>query len=409
MKYGLIGERLGHSYSKEIHEALGYEYELCEVSRERLDAFLSERAFTAINVTIPYKERVIPHLHYIDSHAKKIGAVNTVLNNDGRLYGYNTDFSGLSLLIERTGVSLSGKKVVILGTGGTSKTAHAVCEHLGAGEVITVSRSERADAVTYESLYKRHTDAEFLINTTPLGMYPDIFGTPADISRFPSLQGVIDAIYNPLRTPLILAARERGIPAQGGLYMLAAQAVAASELFFEKKYDKGITDEIYGRLKSKKENIVLIGMPASGKSTVGQILSERLGREFIDTDELVVKKSGMEIKEIFERFGEARFRELESEAVREASAKNSSVIATGGGAVLREKNVSALRENGRLFFIDRPLKCLVPTKSRPLSSDRASIEKRYFERYEIYRAAADECISADCDAEEVAEKIGKSI
>ncbi len=409
MKYGLIGEKLGHSYSKIIHESLGCEYELCPVAREDFEHFITERDFKAINVTIPYKETIIPYLHYIDTQAEKIGAVNAVVNRDEKLYGYNTDFYGLKLLIEKIGVPLGGKKVAILGTGGTSKTASAVAESMGAKEILRVSRSERDGTVTYEALYKYHSDTQFIINTTPSGMYPNIFDIPVDISRFPNLSGVADAVYNPLRTGLILSARERNIPCEGGLYMLVGQAVRASEIFLDKEYPENTIFEIYENLRREKENIVLIGMPASGKSTVGKLLSQKLGREFIDTDGLIVKRAGMEITEIFKTCGEKYFRDLESEVIGEASAKNSVIIATGGGAVLRKENISALRLCGTLFFIDRPLECLVPTDSRPLSSDRAAIKKRYEERYDIYCAAADVRIDADCSAIEVAEKIGKSI
>ncbi len=409
MKYGLIGEKLGHSYSKVIHEMLGYSYELCEVAKEDFNVFMEKRDFSAVNVTIPYKQAVIPYLHYIDEGARKIGAVNAVVNKDGRLYGYNTDFYGLKLLIEKIGVSLFGKKVIILGTGGTSKTALAVAEALGAKEALRVSRSGKDGAVTYESLYENHADAEFIINTTPSGMYPNIFDTPVDICRLPNIKGVADAVYNPLRTPLIMSARAENIPAEGGLYMLVGQAVKASEIFLDKTYQNDIISKIYEKLRAEKENIVLIGMPASGKSTVGKLISEKLSREFIDTDELIIKKAGMPITEIFEKYGEKYFRDLESEVICEVSAKNSVVIATGGGAVLRPENVNALKLSGKVFFIDRPLEKLIPTESRPLSNDRASIEKRYHERYEIYRASADVRIDADCEAATVAEKIGKFI
>ncbi len=409
MKYGLIGEKLGHSYSKVIHEALGCEYELCEVKKEDFDSFARMRDFKAVNVTIPYKQTVIPYLYCIDAQAERIGAVNAVVNRDGQLYGYNTDFYGMKLLIEKIGVPINGKKVIILGTGGTSKTAAAVSESLGAKEILRVSRSGKDGAVTYEELYENHRDAEFLINTTPSGMYPNIFDIPVDISRLPNLSGVLDAIYNPLRTPLILAAKERNIPAEGGLYMLVGQAVRASEIFLDKEYPENTLPEIYENLRREKENIVLIGMPASGKSTVGKILSERLGRELVDTDELIVKKAGMEIPEIFKSFGEKYFRDLESEVIREVSARNSIIIATGGGAVLRPENVRALKLSGRLFFIDRPPQALVPTDTRPLSSDRAAIEKRFAERYNIYCTSADVRIDANCEAERVAEKIGNSI
>ena len=409
MNYGLIGEKLGHSYSKEIHGYIAdYDYTLYEVAKENFETFATARDFKAINVTIPYKQTIIPYLHYIDESAEAIGAVNTVVNRGGKLYGYNTDFYGLKMLIERIGISLEGKKVAVLGTGGTSKTARAVAESLGACEILRVSRSAKEGAVSYGELYEKHSDVEYIINTTPSGMYPNIFDTPVDISKFDKLSGVCDAVYNPLRTPLVLAARERGISAEGGLYMLVAQAVRASEIFLDAKYSEDTISNIYGKILGRKENIVLIGMPASGKSTVGAIIAEGLGREIVDTDSLIVKKAGMEITEIFSKYGEKHFRDLESEVIREVSAKNSIVIATGGGAILRTENVKALKEGGRLFFIDRPLEKLIPTDSRPLSSDREAITRRYNERYGIYRAIADVIIDADATPSEVAEKVVNS-
>ncbi len=409
MDYGLIGEKLGHSYSKEIHGYLAdYDYSLTEVARDNFDAFAKAREFKAINVTIPYKETIIPYLSYIDEGARLIGAVNTVVNRSGELYGYNTDFFGLSSLVKKIGVNLSGLKVAILGTGGTSKTARAVAQSLGAREIITVSRNAKEGVVTYSELYEKHSDTEYIINTTPVGMYPKIFERPVDVSLFSGLKGVLDAIYNPLRTPLVLSAIERNIPAEGGLYMLVAQAVRASEIFLDTKYSEDAISEIYGKIKGRKENTVLIGMPASGKTTVGWLISEKLSRELIDTDELIVSKAGMPITEIFAKHGEEYFRDLESEAVREAAKQNGVVIATGGGAVLREENVNALKEGGRLFFIDRPLEKLVPTSSRPLSSDREAITKRYNERYSIYCGAADVRIDADDAPTAVAEKIIKA-
>ena len=406
MKYGCIGERLKHSFSKEIHNALAdYDYELCEVARDYLEAFATAGDFLAINVTIPYKEQIMPYLYSIDDHAAAIGAVNTVVNRDGRLYGYNTDFFGMQMLARHAGISLSGSKVVILGTGGTSKTAYAVAHAEGAGEVIRVSRSGREDSVTYEELYRDHADAEIIINTTPVGMFPDITGTPVDISKFPGLRGALDAVYNPLRTPFISEAMRRGIPAEGGLYMLVAQAVRASEIFLDTKYSSEEIERVYKKIVADKENIVLVGMPASGKSTVGKVLAKQLGRRLIDTDSIIVERAGMPITEIFEKFGESHFRDLESEAVLEASAATSAIIATGGGAILRERNVHALKENGRLYFLDRPLEMLIPTRSRPLSSDRAAIEKRYNERYSIYTAVSDVRVDARDSIECVTEKI----
>lgn len=406
MKYGLIGEHLEHSFSKVIHEMLSDNlYELLEIQRDELDGFMRSKDFSGINVTIPYKESVIPYLDKIDEDAKSIGAVNAIVNKCGRLSGYNTDFYGMRELILHSGISVSGKKVAILGSGGTSRTARAVLRSLGAKEILCVGRSGRDGSVTYEELYKKHADVEIIINTTPLGMFPNICEAAVDVSRFEKLSGVIDAVYNPIRTKLVLDARSRGICAEGGLYMLVAQAVRASEIFLDKKYGEDTVDKIYHKIKGDKENIVLIGMPASGKSTVGKILAKKTGRRLVDTDELIVQKAGMAITEIFAKFGEEKFREIESEVISEISGNGSLIIATGGGAVLRSENVFALKKNGRLFLLDRPLEKLVPTDSRPLSSDREAIARRYEERYGIYSSVCDAKIDADFAPEAVAEKI----
>lgn len=409
MRYGCIGEHLKHSFSKEIHAAFAdYEYEIREIERDALADFARARAFKAINVTIPYKELIMPYLDGIEGVAREIGAVNTVVNRDGRLYGYNTDFYGMSRLIRHAGITVKDKKVVILGTGGTSKTALAAVGSLGARCAVRVSRTARHGAVSYDELYEKHADAEIIINTTPCGMFPSIFDTPVDISRFTRLSGVIDAVYNPLRTPLVSEARRRGIAAEGGLYMLVAQAIRASEIFTGTEYPEGEADRVYEKIFKSKENIVLCGMPASGKSTVGKILAARYGREFTDTDLLVEEREGESISEIFARRGERYFREAEKEIIREVSAKSGAVIATGGGAVIDPENVAALKENGRIYFIDRPLDALIPTDDRPLASTREDIEKRYRERYGIYTDAADEAIRAECDADGVADRIERS-
>ena len=409
MKYGCIGEHLKHSFSKEIHNALtDYEYEIREIPGESLDAFMRVKDFLAINVTIPYKELVMPYMDYIDGHAQEIGSVNTVVNRDGRLYGYNTDFYGMSSLIEHAKIEIKDKKVVILGTGGTSKTARAVSKALLAKEIITVSRKAREGCITYGELYRNHSDAEVIINTTPVGMFPNIFDFPVDISGFNNLVGVIDAVYNPLRTPLILAAKEKGISAEGGLYMLVKQAVRASEIFIDTKYSEEEAELVFKKIKREKENIVLIGMPASGKSTVGKALAKRLNMQFIDTDDIITLRAKKPISRIFEEDGEEYFRALETEVIKECSSMTGAVISTGGGAVLNKNNVSALRENGRLYFLDRPLEELMPTSDRPLASTREAIKKRYEERYEIYRASADEIIDTGCTVEATADKIERN-
>ena len=397
MKYGLIGEHLPHSFSKEIHAKIAdYTYELYEIAREDLDSFMKKKDFIAINVTIPYKKDVIPYLSEIDENAKRIGAVNTIVNRGGKLYGYNTDFFGMSALIRRIGVDLAGKKVAVLGTGGTSNTAVAVCEALGAGKALVVGRTAKNGVITYDDLYRDHTDVEYIINTTPCGMYPypdganGIAATPVDLSVFPALLGVMDAVYNPLRTNLIMEAKEKGIPAEGGLYMLVAQAVVAAEKFMGKSVDPAITDRIFDEILASKENIVLSGMPGSGKSTVGKYLAEVLQRKFIDTDEQIVRQTGKEITEIFAEVGNDGFRKIEAEVISRVSSENSgAVIATGGGAILRDDNVRALRRNGRIYFLNRPIENIVPTADRPLALDRAALEARFRERYARYLSTCD--------------------
>ena len=416
MQYGCIGEHLGHSFSAEIHALLAdYKYEICEVARDSLDDFMRRRDFCGINVTIPYKQAVIPYLYYVDESAKAIGAVNTIVNREGKLYGYNTDVYGMTALINRIGIDMQGKKVAVLGTGGTSKTARAVSSALGAREIIRVSRQAGDGLISYDELYRSHTDVEVIINTTPCGMYPyadggaDRVATPVDVSRFPALGGVVDAVYNPLRTNLILDARDRGIPSEGGLYMLVAQAVRASEIFLDTVYPDDVCESVYGRILKSKENVVLCGMPSSGKSTVGRLLSERLSRSFVDTDEVIVDVEKCQITDIFRERGEKAFRDIESEAVRAVSEKSGAVIATGGGAILRDENVRRLKRNGCLVFLDRPLSELIPTSDRPLASDREAIEKRYNERYPRYNSVADIVIAVDTDACGVADKIIKEL
>ena len=390
MRYGLLGEKLGHSFSKEIHEKLGrYSYELIEVARDRIDAFMTAREFVGLNVTIPYKQTVIPYLDEISPRARAIGAVNTVVNRGGKLYGDNTDFGGMKLLIGRMTPDLRDKTVLICGTGGTSKTAMAVVEALGATEIYRLSRSGKDGALTYEDAYAASTGAQFLINTTPCGMYPDVEGCPVDLSRFSRLTGVADVIYNPLTTKLARLARERRLPAESGLYMLVAQAVLAAEIFTNAPFPAGTIDRVYKKLLFEKRNIVLTGMPSSGKSTVGWRLAKRLGRELIDTDAEIVKRAGAPITEIFKAHGEAYFRDLETETIKELSRTGGRVIATGGGAALRKENVDALKMNGTVVFLDRPLADLLPTDDRPLSNDETKLRSLYAERHPIYTAAAD--------------------
>lgn len=408
MNCGLIGYPLGHSYSRQIHHALAdYDYHLWELRPEELASFLKKRGFAGINVTIPYKEQVIPYLDGLSDTARGIGAVNTVVNRDGRLLGDNTDLPGMLALIRRLGLELSGKKVLILGTGGTSKTARAAAMQLGAAEICRVSRSGRGDAVTYEQAAEEHGDAAFVINTTPCGMYPGLEGCPLELERFPRLEGVVDAVYNPLRSNLVLNARRRGIAAEGGLYMLAAQAVYASALFRGCEATREEIDLAYDTVLRQMENVVLIGMPSSGKTTVGRLLAQRAGKEFVDTDVMVEQAAGMSIPAYFAARGEDNFREREREAVAAAASVGGRIIATGGGVVLREENLRALRRSGRLIFLDRSPDKLAATADRPLSADQEALRRRYAERYDLYCAAADLRVDGDGSPEEVAELIEK--
>lgn len=393
MKYGLIGEKLPHSFSAMVHGAIGgYDYELKELHREELEAFITAKEFCGINVTVPYKEQVIPYLDKIDPLAAEIGAVNTVVNRDGVLYGYNTDISGMLSLIERMGLELKGKKVLVLGTGGTSKTAAAAAKHLEAATVIKVSRRGKDGAVSYEEAVTKHTDAEIIINTTPCGMYPDNESVPIDLSFFTKLEGVADVIYNPLRSRLVREAKRLGVVAEGGLYMLVKQALLASELFFDTEYGEDTTCKVFSNVITSKENIVLSGMPSSGKTTVGTLLSRLTGRELYDTDKYLEAKHGMSVPDMFSRYGEPKFRDMEAEAVKELSVKNGVIIATGGGAVMRAESADALKQNGRIYFLDRPLAELIPTDDRPMSRTREALEQRYNERYDTYLSTADEVI-----------------
>ena len=406
LTYGCIGEHLPHSFSKEIHGQIGgYAYELKELTPEELPAFMAARSFRGINVTIPYKQAVIPFLDEIDETARAIGAVNTVVNRNGKLYGFNTDLDGLTRLIRRIGLDLAGKKVLIPGTGGTSRTAAFAAEKLGAREIHKISRTGRDGSLTYEEALRDHADAEIILNTTPCGMYPEPDAQPLPLEPFHRLEGVADVIYNPLRTRLVLDARSRGIPAEGGLYMLVSQAVRASEHFLDTAYPDGLTDRIYERILRQKENIVLIGMPGSGKSAVGRILAGKTGRSLADTDQLVTEKAGKPIPDIFRENGEPAFRDLESEIIRALSKQGGQIISTGGGAVLRPENVNTLRQNGRLFWLDRDPEALVPTDDRPLADTAEKMKQLYRVREPIYRAAADEIIPVTGTPENAADNI----
>ena len=407
MKYGLIGEKLGHSWSCEIHAMIpeDYEYELKELAPGEVGAFVSGRTFRAFNVTIPYKKAVIPFLDRLSEEAALTGSVNTVVNKNGVLYGYNTDVYGLTAQLLRDGNPIRDKAAFVLGTGGVSKSAAEAARRAGAASVTFVSRTKKDGAITYEDLLARADEVEYILNTTPVGMYPRNGESPVEAAAFSNLCGVTDLIYNPLRSELVRQARALGLPARGGLFMLCAQAVKAASLFFDKSFAPELAEEIFARLTAQKENIVLIGMPAGGKTAVGKLLAEALGRPFVDTDDLIVKKAGKSIPDIFAQEGEAAFRTLESDVIREAGVLTGAVIATGGGAVLRQENVTALKQNGKVFFLDRSPEKLSPGTGRPLFADPQQAFQLYARREPLYRAAADVTVDANGTVEETAGKI----
>ena len=389
MEYGLIGEKLGHSFSKIIHEKLAdYTYELCPLAKDELDAFMTAKQFKAINVTIPYKQDVIPHCDVLDDSAKRIGVVNTIVNRDGKLFGYNTDFAGFLYNLNAHGITLKDKKVMICGSGGTCKTVTAVAEYMGAKEILVVSRSKKENAVTYEECI-RHKDVDVVVNASPKGMYPNNGESPLDLSNFPNCKAVVDVIYNPLKTRLLQQAEQLGMKAVNGLEMLVAQAKFAVEHFLSTEIENDKIDQITLELLKQLTNIVLIGMPSSGKTLTGQALCKYLDKTVVDTDAVIVERSGMSIKEMFAQHGETYFRQWEHDVIEEFSKQNGLIIATGGGAIKNEENIQNLKQNGVVMFIDRDLEHLLVTDDRPLSKDTNAVAKLYEERYPLYTKYGD--------------------
>lgn len=384
MKYGLLGAKLGHSYSPQIQRLLGVDgYELSEKSPEELDNFFQGSDFIGLNITIPYKKDALKYCSELTPVAQRLGAVNTIVRReDGSLIGHNTDYFGFETLLLRSRLTVKGKKILVLGTGGAAQTVLAVLQDYGANTV-TISRSGDDN---YSNL-SRHADASIIVNTTPVGMYPNTDTAPLSLDSFPALEGVLDAIYNPACTMLLEQARKRGIVAMNGLLMLVAQAKESAEWFLGKKLDDGKIDEIYRTLRNSMENIVLIGMPGSGKSTVGEILAEKTGKHLVDTDKLAEERAGCSIPEIFTAKGEAAFRALESSVLQELGKESSLIIATGGGCVTRPENKTYLKRNGRIFCLERSLQEL-SAEGRPISQ-ATDIEKLYRQRKDLYADFAD--------------------
>lgn len=400
MIYGLIGEKLGHSYSKEIHRELGQEsYELYELKQDRVEAFVKRSPIGGLNVTIPYKIKVMSYCDILSESAKSIGSVNTlVYDGEGRLHGYNTDYDGFMYMVKKAGIAVGGKKVLILGAGGASLTARAAVGNMGAREIVVASRKEGMDALF------QHRDSDIIVNTTPVGMYPHTPQSLISLSDFPCCSGLVDVIYNPFRTELVHQAMERGIPVTGGLPMLAAQAKAAEELFTGENISDEELERIIKKLRISRENIVLIGMPGSGKTSIGRAVAEKLGREFVDLDLAIEEQENRSVSHIFDHEGEGRFRRLETAMAAEYGKKNGIVIATGGGAVLKEENYLLLKQNGRIFHIVRPLEKL-SVCDRPLSKSLEALGEMYEIRRPQYLRFADCAVHNDGSIDDAAKRL----
>lgn len=406
MKKGLIGYPLSHSYSKLIHEDVaGYTYELFEVHPSEFDQFMHAKQFDAINVTIPYKQQILPYLDELDEIAKRIGAVNTVVNHQGKLKGYNTDYYGFQWLVNHHGVVIKNKCVAILGNGGATKAIQTVVEDMGAKECLIVSRQKNSATITYAEVLQRSNDVQVIINATPVGMYPHHDEMPLDCKQFPQCECVLDIVYNPIRTEFLLQAEECKIQTVGGLEMLVAQAKAAIEIFTHKKCDDDIIIEQTTKLLKQKQNIVFIGMPSAGKSTLAQELAKSLQLPLIDIDAEIEKETNKTIKEIFETEGEEAFRKLESQKIKDICMSNQTIISCGGGVVKSMANIHHLKKMGLLIWVDRDVEKLVSDPSRPLSKDKKAIQQLYEERFSLYQQAADYRINNNTTIEEALNEI----
>ena len=390
LRCGLLGETLGHSYSPMIHHQLGdYDYRLFEIPRDALDAFLESGDWDGLNVTIPYKKAVVPYCGALSEAAAKLQSVNTLVRRpDGTLYGDNTDLYGFLYMVRRSGIQPAGKKALVLGSGGASVTVKAALEQLGAS-VTVISRSGPDNYANLD----RHADARIIANTTPVGMYPHNGAAAVDLRQFPHCEGVLDIVYNPARTALLLQAEDLGIPCAGGLSMLVAQARRSSELFTGAVMDDGVLERVERTVQGRLRNIVLIGMPGSGKTTIAAALSRTLGREAVEADDLISQKAGMSIPEIFAQSGEEGFRALETEVLAEQGKRSGIILSTGGGCVTRPENYPLLHQNGVIFCLTRALSKL-PTDGRPISQS-TDLAQLYARREPLYRRFADVMVSND--------------
>ncbi|MFA7501732.1 MAG: shikimate kinase [Anaerovoracaceae bacterium] len=405
MRFGLIGRRLSHSYSKLIHEKLGrYRYGLIPLEADELESFVLSGDWAGLNVTIPYKQDVIPLCDELSDRARRIGSINTLVRrDDGTIFGDNTDYDGFCAMADEIGVDFADKKVLILGSGGTSLTVQAVVADRG-GQSVVVSRSGENH---YGNLHL-HSDADIIVNATPVGMFPDTDARPVDLAGFPACRAVLDVIYNPFYSRLILQARKLGIACNGGLTMLVAQAIRAAELFAGIPVPDGLIRGIREDLMSDLFNIVIIGMPGCGKTTVGKQLAAEMGLDFADTDEAVEQAAGMSVPDIFDYLGEAEFRQMEAEQAQRLGKDHKLVIATGGGIIKDPLNYERLKQNGFIVLLKRDLR-LLSIKGRPLAKDRKEVMQLYRERMHLYEDFADIRISANCPIDEVVAAIRERI
>ena len=406
-RFGLLGRSLSHSHSPRIHGLLGgYGYSLFEKEPEEAERFILSGGWDGLNVTIPYKKTAYRLADEVSATAEKCGSVNTLVRRNGKIFGDNTDYYGFLCTVNRSGVEIKDKKCLVLGDGGAAGAVRAVLADLGAGEIVTISRRGENN---YGNL-NLHADAEIIVNATPVGMYPDNGVSPVDLSLFSCLSGVFDLIFNPLKTKLLLDAERISVPHAGGLYMLVAQAKKSSDLFTGSEKDDSVIDEVYSTLKREVENVVLVGMPGCGKTTVGRILADKLGKKLVDTDEMIEKDAGETVPAIFEKYGEAKFRDLEAEAAKAAGKLTSTVVTTGGGIVKRAGNFDPLRQNGTVVYLTRKTEDLA-REGRPLSAD-ADLEKMLAERAPLYEKISDFTVPNDGDPEKAAdiiiEKLGGS-
>lgn len=402
MNCGLLGKYLSHSYSPQIHSYLSsYSYELFEKQPEELADFLHNGDFTGINVTIPYKKDVIPYCTELSEYAKKLGAVNTIVRRtDGTLIGHNTDYFGFRSMVDRTGLSVTEKKVLVLGSGGASVTAVSVLQELGA-DVVVISRTGENH---YGNLHL-HKDAAVIVNTTPVGMYPNTGVSPIDLDLFPCLEGILDIIYNPAKTQLLLDAEKRNIPYENGLWMLVAQAKEAAEWFLGDKISDDVIAQIHQKLRKQMENIILVGMPGCGKSTVGRLVATQTKKIFVDADTEIIRAAQMSIPEIFQKEGEDGFRKWETKVLQELGKQSGLVIATGGGCVTRDENYPLLHQNGKIYWLQRNLTSLT-TDGRPLSQN-SKLEQMWQIRKPMYEKFADFTVSNNESPEQTAKEISR--